>query len=163
MKAPEVTEEIKNDMQVMQMRSALDPKHFYKRNEMKTIPKYFEVSFYKFNFIISTNCYFSPRLVKSLSLQLIITTARTSAKPRRAWLTSYLKMRSSRSTTSEGIKKPSRRRSKLDLTKRWRKWENWKRSELKSFLKKVRLQCFKNLLHLKINLKLLKNWICKYF
>lgn len=45
MKAPEVTEELKNDIQVVQMRSALDPKHFYKRNEMKAIPKYFEVQF----------------------------------------------------------------------------------------------------------------------
>lgn len=43
MKAPEVTEELKNDIQILQMRSALDPKKFYKRNEMKTIPKYFEV------------------------------------------------------------------------------------------------------------------------
>lgn len=48
MKAPEITEELKNDIQVVQMRSALDPKHFYKRNEMKTIPKYFEVSSYGF-------------------------------------------------------------------------------------------------------------------
>jgi Fcf2 pre-rRNA processing len=43
MKAPEVTSELKNEIQVVQMRSALDPKHFYKRNEMKTVPKYFEV------------------------------------------------------------------------------------------------------------------------
>ncbi|CRL02192.1 CLUMA_CG015410, isoform A [Clunio marinus] len=43
MKAPEITEELKNDIEILQMRSALDPKHFYKRNEMKTIPKYFEV------------------------------------------------------------------------------------------------------------------------
>jgi hypothetical protein len=43
MKAPEITDELKNDIQIVQMRSALDPKHFYKRNEMKTMPKYFEV------------------------------------------------------------------------------------------------------------------------
>lgn len=43
MKAPEVTEELKNEIQIVQMRSALDPKHFYKRSEMKTIPKYFEM------------------------------------------------------------------------------------------------------------------------
>lgn len=43
MKAPEVTEELKNDIQILQMRSALDPKKFYKRNEMKTVPKYFEM------------------------------------------------------------------------------------------------------------------------
>jgi hypothetical protein len=51
MKAPELTEELKNDVEILQMRAALDPKRFYKRNEMKTIPKYFEVKFkfsYKF-------------------------------------------------------------------------------------------------------------------
>lgn len=43
MKAPEMTEELKNEMQVLQMRSAINPKHFYKRSEMKAIPKYFEI------------------------------------------------------------------------------------------------------------------------
>ena len=43
MKAPEMTDELKNELQVIQLRSALDPKHFYKRSEMKSLPKYFEV------------------------------------------------------------------------------------------------------------------------
>ena len=43
MKAPEMTEDLKNDLQILQMRSALDPKHFYKRSEMKALPKYFEI------------------------------------------------------------------------------------------------------------------------
>ncbi|XP_045456268.1 deoxynucleotidyltransferase terminal-interacting protein 2 [Melitaea cinxia] len=43
MKAPEVTEELKNDLQVLKMRSALDPKHFYKKNDMEVLPKYFQV------------------------------------------------------------------------------------------------------------------------
>ncbi|CAH1643693.1 unnamed protein product [Spodoptera littoralis] len=41
--APEVTEELKNDLQVLKMRSALDPKHFYKKNDMEVLPKYFQV------------------------------------------------------------------------------------------------------------------------
>ncbi|KAI5633472.1 fcf2 pre-rRNA processing domain-containing protein [Phthorimaea operculella] len=43
MAAPEVTEELKNDLQVLKMRSALDPKHFYKKNDMEVLPKYFQV------------------------------------------------------------------------------------------------------------------------
>ncbi|CAH2100312.1 unnamed protein product [Euphydryas editha] len=43
MKAPEVTEELKNDLQVLKMRSVLDPKHFYKKNDMEVLPKYFQV------------------------------------------------------------------------------------------------------------------------
>ncbi|CAD0195703.1 unnamed protein product [Chrysodeixis includens] len=41
--APEITEELKNDLNVLKMRSALDPKHFYKKNDMEVLPKYFQV------------------------------------------------------------------------------------------------------------------------
>lgn len=43
MKAPEITEEMKNDLEILKMRSSLDPKHFYKKNDFKTLPKYFQV------------------------------------------------------------------------------------------------------------------------
>lgn len=43
MKAPEVTEELKNDLKALQMRSAMDPKHFYKKNDREGFPKYFQV------------------------------------------------------------------------------------------------------------------------
>jgi hypothetical protein len=43
MKAPEMSEELRNELEILQMRSELDPKRFYKRSEMKTLPKYFEV------------------------------------------------------------------------------------------------------------------------
>ncbi|XP_063245166.1 deoxynucleotidyltransferase terminal-interacting protein 2 [Bacillus rossius redtenbacheri] len=43
MPAPEMTEELKHDLQVLQMRSVLDPKHFYKKNDLKVLPKYFQV------------------------------------------------------------------------------------------------------------------------
>ncbi|KAK3087259.1 hypothetical protein FSP39_003718 [Pinctada imbricata] len=42
MPAPEMTEERKNDLQVLQMRKALDPKRFYKRLDIKALPKYFQ-------------------------------------------------------------------------------------------------------------------------
>lgn len=38
-----MTDEIKNDLAVLQMRSVLDPKHFYKKNDLKVPPKYFQV------------------------------------------------------------------------------------------------------------------------
>lgn len=41
--APEMTEEIKNDLEVIQMRSVLDPKRFYKKNDLKVLPKYFHI------------------------------------------------------------------------------------------------------------------------
>ncbi|XP_058814688.1 uncharacterized protein LOC131678508 [Topomyia yanbarensis] len=39
----EMTEEVKNQLELIRMRSVLDPKHFYKRSEMKTLPKYFQI------------------------------------------------------------------------------------------------------------------------
>ncbi|XP_015212238.2 deoxynucleotidyltransferase terminal-interacting protein 2 [Lepisosteus oculatus] len=43
MKAPELTEELKNDLKALKMRSALDPKRFYKKNDREGFPKYFQV------------------------------------------------------------------------------------------------------------------------
>ena len=43
MPAPDVTEEMKNDLLVLQMRRALDPKRFYKAPDRKGLPKYFQV------------------------------------------------------------------------------------------------------------------------
>ncbi|XP_076821354.1 deoxynucleotidyltransferase terminal-interacting protein 2-like [Clavelina lepadiformis] len=43
MKAPELTEDVKRDLKILQMRSVLDPKRFYKHNDRKTLPKYFQM------------------------------------------------------------------------------------------------------------------------
>ena len=43
MPATELTDEVKRDLEVIQMRSVLDPKHFYKKNDLKALPKYFQV------------------------------------------------------------------------------------------------------------------------
>lgn len=46
MKAPEITEEVKRDLEVLQMRGALDPKRFYKKNDRNVLPKYFQIGQY---------------------------------------------------------------------------------------------------------------------
>ncbi|XP_003220103.2 deoxynucleotidyltransferase terminal-interacting protein 2 isoform X2 [Anolis carolinensis] len=43
MKAPEMTEELKNDLNALKMRKAIDPKRFYKKNDREGPPKYFQV------------------------------------------------------------------------------------------------------------------------
>lgn len=45
MKAPELTKELKGDLQVLKMRGSLDSKRFYKKNDRDGFPKYFQVSF----------------------------------------------------------------------------------------------------------------------
>ncbi|KAH0618394.1 hypothetical protein JD844_017539 [Phrynosoma platyrhinos] len=43
MKAPEITDELKNDLKALKMRAAIDPKRFYKKNDREGFPKYFQV------------------------------------------------------------------------------------------------------------------------
>ncbi|XP_071948269.1 deoxynucleotidyltransferase terminal-interacting protein 2-like [Antedon mediterranea] len=43
MKAAEMTDELRRDLKLIQMRSILDPKRFYKNNDMKTIPKFVQI------------------------------------------------------------------------------------------------------------------------
>ncbi|KAH7979785.1 hypothetical protein HPB49_011012 [Dermacentor silvarum] len=40
--APEMTDELKHDLEVLRMRHVLDPKRFYKKNDLKDLPKYFQ-------------------------------------------------------------------------------------------------------------------------
>lgn len=51
MKAPELTEELKNDLKALQMRSAMDPKRFYKKNDREGFSKYVQVG-WRFSHII---------------------------------------------------------------------------------------------------------------
>ncbi|KAM4873149.1 deoxynucleotidyltransferase terminal-interacting protein 2 [Thomomys bottae] len=43
MKAPELTEELKNDLRALKMRASMDPKRFYKKNDRDGFPKYFQI------------------------------------------------------------------------------------------------------------------------
>lgn len=41
--ATEVTDEVRNDLEILKMRSVLDPKRFYKKNDLNVLPKYFQI------------------------------------------------------------------------------------------------------------------------
>ncbi|KAB0360489.1 hypothetical protein FD754_004645, partial [Muntiacus muntjak] len=43
MKAPELTDKLKNDLKALKMRASVDPKRFYKRNDRDGFPKYFQI------------------------------------------------------------------------------------------------------------------------
>ena len=43
MKAPEMTEEQKNDLTALYVRHVFEPASFYKHNDRKTLPKFFQV------------------------------------------------------------------------------------------------------------------------
>ena len=43
MPAPEITPEVKRDLQLLKLRNVLDPKRFYKKDNDRKLPKYFQV------------------------------------------------------------------------------------------------------------------------
>ncbi|XP_043276657.1 deoxynucleotidyltransferase terminal-interacting protein 2 [Venturia canescens] len=66
--ATEMTDEIKHDLEVIQMRSVLDPKHFYKKNDIKALPKYFQIG----KVIDSPLDYYNGRLTKKERKRTIV-------------------------------------------------------------------------------------------
>lgn len=60
MQAPEMTEEKKNDLMVLQMRRSLDPKRFYKAPDIRALPKFFEMG----TVIESAADFYSSRIPK---------------------------------------------------------------------------------------------------
>ncbi|XP_006611641.1 deoxynucleotidyltransferase terminal-interacting protein 2 [Apis dorsata] len=76
MGAPELTPEIKHDLQVIKMRSVLDPKRFYKKNDLKTLPRYFQIG----KVIDSHLDYYSGRLTKKERKKTIVDELMTDAQ-----------------------------------------------------------------------------------
>ncbi|XP_017765068.1 PREDICTED: deoxynucleotidyltransferase terminal-interacting protein 2 isoform X2 [Eufriesea mexicana] len=68
MGAPELTPEIKYDLQVIKMRSVLDPKRFYKKNDLKVLPKYFQIG----KVMDAPRDYYSGRLTKKERKKTIV-------------------------------------------------------------------------------------------
>ena len=55
MKAPEMTPELQNELDVLRMRSAIDPTRFYKKLDSTAPPKYFQVIFFIFTILLSSS------------------------------------------------------------------------------------------------------------
>lgn len=68
MHAPQITSEIKHDLEILRMRSVLNPKHFYKKNDMKTLPKHFHIG----KIINSPMDFYSSRLEKKERKKTIV-------------------------------------------------------------------------------------------
>ncbi|EZA56842.1 Deoxynucleotidyltransferase terminal-interacting protein [Ooceraea biroi] len=68
LRTPHVTPEIRRDLEVLQMRSALDPKRFYKKNDLQTLPKHFHVG----KVVDSPMDFYSSRLTKKERKRTIV-------------------------------------------------------------------------------------------
>lgn len=75
MHAPQINPEIRHDLEILRMRSVLNPKHFYKKNDMKTLPKYFHVG----KVIDSPMDFYSSRLTKKERKKTIVDELMTDA------------------------------------------------------------------------------------
>ncbi|KAF9586883.1 hypothetical protein IFM89_039908 [Coptis chinensis] len=66
MPAPTITPEIKRDLQILKLRSALDPKRHYKKSDSKskTLPKYFQASILCYSCVVLL-CTFFIALINS--------------------------------------------------------------------------------------------------
>ncbi|KAG5355020.1 rRNA-processing protein [Yarrowia sp. B02] len=60
MKAPDMTPELKMDVELLKMRNVLDPKRFYKKSDSKKDPKFFEMG----TIVEGNTEFFSARLTK---------------------------------------------------------------------------------------------------
>lgn len=68
MPAPEMTKELKNDLQVIKMRNALDKRRFYKKSDWRKLPKYFQVG----TVIEGAGEYYSARVPKKQRRKTIV-------------------------------------------------------------------------------------------
>lgn len=68
MRAPEMTPEVRRDLQVIKMRSVLDPKRFYKKNDLQSLPKFFQVG----KVMDSPAEYYNGRLTKKERKKTIV-------------------------------------------------------------------------------------------
>jgi len=68
MHAPQITPEIRHDLEILRMRSVLNPKHFYKKNDMKALPKHFHVG----KVMDSSMDFYSSRLTKKERKKTIV-------------------------------------------------------------------------------------------
>lgn len=68
MHAPQINPEIRHDLEILKMRSVLNPKQFYKKNDMKALPKYFHVG----KIIDSPMDFYSSRLTRKERKKTIV-------------------------------------------------------------------------------------------
>uniref|UniRef100_A0A8C5MJ48 Fcf2 pre-rRNA processing C-terminal domain-containing protein n=1 Tax=Leptobrachium leishanense TaxID=445787 RepID=A0A8C5MJ48_9ANUR len=100
MKAPELTDELKNDLKALKMRSALDPKRFYKKNDRDGFPKYFQVG----TVVDSSVDFYHSRIPKKERKRTIVEELLADAEFRRYNKRKFQEIMSEKSARAEGKK-----------------------------------------------------------
>ncbi|XP_075072464.1 deoxynucleotidyltransferase terminal-interacting protein 2 isoform X2 [Mixophyes fleayi] len=106
MKAPEMTEELKNDLKALKMRSAMDPKHFYKKNDRDGFPKYFQVG----TVVDSPVDYYHSRVPKKERKRTIVEELLADSEFRRYNKKKYQEIIAEKAARAEGKKKRKKKK-----------------------------------------------------
>ncbi|KAG8435557.1 hypothetical protein GDO86_013481 [Hymenochirus boettgeri] len=108
MKAPEMTEEIKNDLKALKMRRAMDPKRFYKKNDREGFPKYFQVG----TIVDSPLDFYTSRIPKKQRKRTIVEELLADSEFRRYNKKKYKEISAEKAAIAEGKKNRKKRKIK---------------------------------------------------
>ncbi|XP_063817815.1 deoxynucleotidyltransferase terminal-interacting protein 2 isoform X2 [Pseudophryne corroboree] len=106
MKAPEMTAELKNDLKALKMRSAMDPKHFYKKNDRDGFPKYFQVG----TVVDNPVDYYHSRIPKKQRKRTIVEELLADSEFRRYNKKKYQEIIAEKAARAEGKKKRKKKK-----------------------------------------------------
>ncbi|OCT71483.1 deoxynucleotidyltransferase terminal-interacting protein 2 [Xenopus laevis] len=101
MKAPEMTEELKNDLKALKMRAAMNPKRFYKKNDRDGFPKYFQVG----TVVDSPLDFYHSRIPKKERKRTLVDELLADSEFRRYNKKKYREIMAEKAAMAEGKKK----------------------------------------------------------
>ncbi|XP_072129574.1 deoxynucleotidyltransferase terminal-interacting protein 2 [Mobula birostris] len=108
MKAPDLTDELKMDLQVLKMRAAIDPKRFYKKNDRDGFPKYFQVG----EVLDNPADFYHSRLPKKQRKQTMVEELLADAQFRRYNKRKYQQIMTERAALAAGKKHHKKKKFK---------------------------------------------------
>ncbi len=108
MAAAEMTDKLRNDIKAIRMRSTLDPKRFYKNNDMKALPKFVQVG----TVVESAADFYHSRVPKKQRKQTIVEELLADAQTRRYNKRKYMELQEKRMRWHKGDKGKKRKKNK---------------------------------------------------
>ena len=104
----ELTDKIKNDLQLIKMRNVLDSKHHYKRNDSNKLPKYFQIG----TVVEGAHEFYSARVPKHKRKRTMVDELLDDAEFRRKNKKKYIEIRKKQMSGGKGFYKKLKNKSK---------------------------------------------------
>lgn len=113
MPATELTESVKRDIQLLKMRNALDPKRHYRRENTKSMPKYFQVG----SIVEGPQDFYSSRIPTRERKETIVDELLHDSERRSYFKKKYLELQKSKMSGRKGQYKKLQQRRKPSYLK----------------------------------------------